>query len=379
MDMARIFCPFFVYTFLGDNVKKVLLFLILLCLPFSVQAFSSNAKAVVLMDMDSKRVLYSENPHYTQSVASISKVITAILAIENGKLDKTIKVGDEVLKAYGSAIYLKVGEKMKLEDLLYGLMLRSGNDAALVIANNIAGSEEKFVKMMNDKAKELGMSDTTFNNPHGLDEEDDGNISSAYDMALLMSYAMKNEDFKEIVKAKYHTVKTNKNTYKWKNKNKLLFNYKYTIGGKTGFTKNARRTLVTAASNNDLNLTVVTIQDGSDFSDHEKLYEEAFNSYKNYQILNSGSISILGEDYYKNNELYLKNDFTYPLTDSEKETINLKFELEKKRDYKNDDQVGNVQIHVGDKIVHTEDIYVKLDKTKLSFFDKLKNFFTNNL
>ena len=378
MDMIRILCSFFVYTFLGDSVKKVLLFLILLCLPFSVNAFNSSAKSVVLMDMDSKRVLYSENPHYTGSVASISKIMTAIIAIENGKLDKEIKVGDEVLKAYGSAIYLKVGEKMKLEDLLYGLMLRSGNDAALVIATHIAGTEKKFVQMMNDKAKEIGMSDTTFKNPHGLDEQDGGNISSAYDMALLMSYAMQNEDFKEIVKTKYHTVKTNKNVYKWKNKNKLLFNYKYTIGGKTGFTKKARRTLVTAASNNDLNLTVVTIQDGSDFKDHEALYEEAFASYKSYKILDKGIISILGEDYYKNNELYLKNDFTYPLTESEKETINLKFELEKKRDYKNNDKVGIAEVHVGDKIVHTEDIYVKLDKTRLSFFDKLKNFFTNN-
>ena len=359
-------------------MKKILLFFILLCVPFCASAFTSDAKAVVLMDMDSKRVLYSENPHYAGSVASISKIMTAILAIENGKLDKEVKVGDEVLKAYGSAIYLKAGEKIKLEDLLYGLMLRSGNDAALVIATNIAGSEKNFVKMMNKKAKELGMNDTTFNNPHGLDEQDGGNISSAYDMALLMSYAMQNENFKKIAGTKYHNVRTNKNTYKWKNKNKLLFNYKYTVGGKTGFTKKARRTLVTAASNNDLNLTVVTIKDGNDFSDHEKLYEEAFNSYKNYLILTSGKISILGEDYYKNNELYIKNDFTYPLTESEKETVNLKFALEKKRDYKNNDKVGNIKIHVGDKIVYTENIYVKLDKTKLSFFDKLKNFFTNN-
>ncbi len=355
-------------------MRKILLFLILLCLPFSVQAFSSNAKSVVLMDMDSKRVLYSENPHYKGSVASISKIMTALIAIENGDLAQTITVGDEVLKAYGSAIYLKAGEQIKLEDLLYGLMLRSGNDAALVIATHIGKTEKNFVKMMNAKAQKLGMQDTLFRNPHGLDEEDGGNVSSAYDMALLMSYAMKNENFQKIVKEKYHTVKTNKNVYKWKNKNKLLFNYNYTTGGKTGFTKKARRTLVTSASNNDLNLTVVTIQDGSDFSDHQKLYEEAFAHYQNYTILNKGVISILGEEYYKNNDLYLRSDFTYPFTESEKETVNLKFKLTKKREYKNDDKVGEVEIYVGEKNIHTENIYVKIAKTKLSLWDKIKNF-----
>ena len=190
-------------------------------------------------------------------------------------------IGDEVLKAYGSGIYVQIGEKIKLEDLLYGLMLRSGNDAALAISVAVAGDTDKFVKMMNEKAKELGMKNTTFNNPSGLDEEK-GNFSSAYDMAILMSYAMKNEEFRKITGTKDHTVKTDKNVYKWHNKNRLLSSYKYITGGKTGFTKIAKRTLVTSASKDGVNLTVVTINDGDDWDDHRNLYEEAFQEYTSY-------------------------------------------------------------------------------------------------
>lgn len=346
-------------------------------IPLTVNAFNSSAKSVVLMDMDSKRVIYSENPHYTASVASISKIMTAIVAIENSDIEKEITVGKEVLKAHGSGIYIKQGEKLKLKDLLYGLMLRSGNDAAVVIATHVGGSVSDFVKLMNEKAKKLEMTDTTFNNPSGLDDDEEGNYSSAYDMALLMSYAMQNDDFREIVKTKYYKLKTNKNVYEWKNKNRLLFDYQYTIGGKTGFTKKAGRTLVTSASKNDLNLTVVTIRDGNDFKDHEDLYEETFNNYQNYKILNKGTLSILGEDYYKDNQLYLKQDFSYPMTESEKNSVKLKFKLEKKREYKNKDKIGVAQIYIGNKKIHTENIYVKLEKEKLSLLEKLKRFLAN--
>ena len=356
---------------------KKLLLIILLLLPFSVHAFDSNAKSAILMDMDSKRILYAKDINYTQSVASISKIMTAILAIEKKDVEDVVVIGDEILKAYGSGIYVKQGEKIKLEDLLYGLMLRSGNDAAVAIANYAGGSIDNFVKEMNKKAKEIGMKNTTFNNPSGLDEKEfKGNFSSAYDMAILMSYAMQNKEFKKIVGTKSHSVKTNMNTYKWKNKNKMLYNYKYTTGGKTGFTKKARRTLVSSASKNDLNLVVVTINDGSDFEDHQNLFEEAFDNYNNYRILKKGTISILGEDYYKKNRLYIKNDFTYPLLDSETGSLSLKFELEKKSNYKTDDQIGVANVYLGDKKVKEEAIYVEKVK-KQSFFSKIKNWFND--
>ena len=213
-----IFSTFFVYIFLGDSVKK-LIFLLILFLPFKIFAYETNAKAFILMDMDSGRVIAGKDVHYVQSVASISKIMTAIVAIENSDINKTITVGDEVLKAYGSGIYIRVGEKLKIKDLLYGLMLRSGNDAALAISVAVSNDVDSFVKLMNEKAKEIGMKDTTFNNPSGLDEEK-GNFSSAYDMALLMSYAMKNEEFRKIVGTKDYSLKTNKNVA-WVNYNGL--------------------------------------------------------------------------------------------------------------------------------------------------------------
>ena len=173
------------------------------------------------MDTDSNRILYAENIHEVRSVASISKIMTAALAVESGKLDEKVVVGDEILSAYGSAIYIKVGEELTLRDLVYGLMLRSGNDAALAIAKYVGGDVDTFVQMMNDKAKKIGMKNTTFNNPSGLDEEA-GNFSTAYDMAILTSYAMQLKIYREIVKTKQYKLQTNKNTYVWNNKNKLL-------------------------------------------------------------------------------------------------------------------------------------------------------------
>ena len=357
-------------------MKKWLLIL-LLFLPFKVFAYSTSAKSAILMDMDSGRVIYGKDVHYVQSVASISKIMTAIVAIENSDINKEVTIGNEVLKAYGSGIYVQIGEKIKLKDLLYGLMLRSGNDAAIAISVAVSGDTNKFVKLMNEKAKDIGMKNTTFNNPSGLDEEK-GNFSSAYDMALLMSYAMKNDDFRKITGTKDYTVKTNKNVYKWHNKNKLLSSYKYITGGKTGFTKIAKRTLVTSASKDDINLTVVTINDGDDWDDHKNLYEEAFGEYTSYMILNKGEVDIIGEDYYKNDSLYLKNNFKYLLRENEKNILKLKYEMNKKRKYKSGDKVGVVKVYLGDDIVHKENIYVKKDEVKKGFWNKILSWFRND-
>ena len=231
-------------------MKKWMIFVVCLFIfPLNVNAVSTSAQAAILLDQDSNRILYSKNIDTVRSVASISKIMTGILAVESGKMDRTVTINDVVLRAYGSGIYVKVGERLKLRDLVYGLMLRSGNDAALAIADYVSGDVDKFVEMMNAKAKEIGMKNTTFHNPSGLDEEEEvGNYSTAYDMALLMSYAMKNEDFKKIVGTKKYTLKTNKNNYIWYNKNKLLQTYQYATGGKTGYTQKARRTLVSTAS-----------------------------------------------------------------------------------------------------------------------------------
>ena len=353
-------------------MKKLIFLLIVLLIPIKITAIETSATSAILMDTDNNRILYSKNIHEVRSVASISKIMTAVIAIESGKLDETVMINDSINKAYGSAIYIKVGEKLTLRDLVYGLMLRSGNDAALAIADYVG--KDSFIEMMNNKASEIGMKNTTFNNPHGLDEEK-GNYSTAYDMAILTSYAMKLDEYRKIVSTKKYTLKTNKNTYVWKNKNKLLSLYKYSTGGKTGFTKIAKRTLVTTASKDNINLVAVTLNDGNDFKDHQDLFEYAFNNYKSYSILEKGIINIYDEKYYSGYSFYIKNNYSYLVSNDERDSITIKFELEKLRDYKTGDKVGFARVFLGDKEIKIESVYIKKKSSNKSFWNKIKDWF----
>ncbi len=358
-------------------MKKIIVLFFLFCIPFSIKAIGTSATSAILMDQDSGRILYTENIHEVRSVASISKVMTAILAVESGKLKNKVTIGDEISGAHGSGIYIKKGEVLTLEDLVYGLMLRSGNDASLAIAHYVAGSVDEFVNQMNQKAVELGMKDTTFYNPNGLDDEEEGNYSTAHDMAILMSYAMQNSEFAKITGTNKYKLKTNMNTYIWYNKNKLLSQYKYTTGGKTGFTKKARRTLVTSASKDNLNLVVVTLNDGNDFLDHKNLFEYGFSNYKNYQVLKKGTLEI-EDEYYKNYKVYIKSNISYPLQESEKDTLNIEYQFIKNKIIKEETEIGTIYLYLGDKEVRTEPIYASQpEKPKKGFFTKLKEWFKN--
>lgn len=245
-----------------------------------------HAESYCVMSGNDGTVTKEKDMHKTQSVASISKIMTAIIAIEQGNLNDPWTVSDDVLKISGSSVYLVPQERVTLEALLYGLMLRSGNDSAHEIALCISGSEEAFVQLMNEKAKELGMNHTCFRNPSGLDETDGGNTSCAYDMALLMRYAMNNDTFAKIVSSEYYDFKKG---VRWKNKNKLLFTYENTTGGKTGFTKHAGRTLVSSATKDETESIVVTLNMGNDFEFHEQSHEELFEQYESYVILKAGT------------------------------------------------------------------------------------------
>ena len=349
----------------------VLIFAVsILFIPNDVSALSLSCRSCILIDNNSGRILYERNINEQRLIASITKIMTAILAIESNKLDDVVVVGKEVLTMYGSNIYIEVGEQMKLRDLIYGLMLRSGNDAAIVIANYIAGSEKEFVKKMNQKAQEIGMKNTVFNNCHGLDENTQ-NISTAYDMALLSRYASKNLVYMEIVGTKKHTVKTNKKTYMWTNRNNLLFDYKYTTGGKTGYTPSAGKTLVTTAKKDGLELTAVTLNDGNQYISHKEMYEYGFSNYRLYKILDKNRIKI-DNSYYKD-KIYLKKDFYYPLTELEKDNIKVKIVLNKLDNYKNKENVGNIYVLLNNKEIYKDKVYVfKRKFDKKSFFVRLK-------
>ena len=345
-------------------MKKILIIiLIILLCPYYVYASTSSAYEYILMDANTKRVLAGKNYHTPLLIASITKIMTCILAIESNKLNDTVKVTDIINKSYGSGIYIEVGEEISLKDLLYGLMLRSGNDAALMVAEYVGGNIPKFVEMMNNKAKEIGMTNTIFVNPSGLDNSDSGNYSTAYDMALLTQYAMKNKEYRNIVKTKNYKVKTNKKTYIWKNKNKLL-KEAYITGGKTGYTEKAKRTLVSTASSDNMDLIVVTIKDSDDWNTHKSLYLYAFDNYKTYRVLKKNSFKVIGDNYYKT-DFYIKNDVYLSLKKEEVGNLIGKIVLEKKEKYKENDQVGEYLIYFNEKLMQKEPIYIKnVKKTK---------------
>lgn len=258
----------------------------LLCLysifPCKVAAVSTSATSAILMDVDSGRVLYAQNENKKMLIASTTKIMTALVALENGELRGAVKVTAEAANTEGSSMYLKAGEKLTLETLLYGLMLSSGNDAAVAVAQGVAGSTDKFVKLMNQKAKELGMSGTSFANPNGLDDEK--HYSTARDMAVLACAAMNNESFARIVSTRSVTVGGRTLT----NHNKLLSYVDGCIGLKTGYTKAAGRTLVSCARRNGQRLVAVTLQDGNDWADHAALYDYGFSQYPAHRAMTIG-------------------------------------------------------------------------------------------
>ena len=355
----------------------ILIFIFMLILIPKVNASTDSASSYILMDETTGRVLLSKDMNSKRLIASITKIMTSTLAIESGKLDEVVEVDDTISKAYGSGIYIEVGEEITLRDLLYGLMLRSGNDAAVMIATYVAGSEEEFVNMMNNKAKELGMKNTTFYNASGLPTPH-GNYSSVYDMALLTRYAMQYNEYKEIVATKKYKVTTNKKTYIWDNKNKLL-KYDFITGGKTGYTEESGRTLVSTAIIDNMNLIVVTIRDSDDWNTHLELYNYAKDNYIGYKVLNKNKFKVYGNNYYKNSTFYIKNDVYIPLLKNEKKSLISHIILEKKENYNNNEKIGKNQILLGDALLYEEDIYIikKDSNKKENIFERIKKWFND--
>ena len=342
---------------------KKILFLIIILFCFNVLASSST----IVMDTNSGRILYQNNAYEKKLIASTTKIMTFVIAYEYARdyLDLEIEAGNEILKMYGTSIYLSLHEKMKLKDLLYGLMLRSGNDAAIVIANFVGGSEEGFVKLMNKKAKFLGMNNTIFSNSHGLDEVTE-NYSTAYDMALLSIYASKIPLYREITKTKYYDVKTNLKSYSWINRNKFVFTYPLFTTGKTGYTPKAGKTFVSTAKKNNLELTIVSLNDANHYDNHRYLYEEMFSKYYNYLLISK-------DDFNKEHkDLLLKKDIYYPLTKEEKENIDIKLIL--------NSNASSITVSLYDKEIIEERVYLKKKetvKTSNNLWVKIKNIFNN--
>ena len=328
-------------------MKKILIIMLLfLCI---------NVKAsIVVMDGDSGRILYGKNEDERKLIASTTKIMTAIVTLENSNIKTNLIVGDEVLKVNGSMIYSKPGEKYTIEDLLYGLMLRSGNDAAMTIAYNVFGYN-RFIQEMNTKAMILGMTNTTYENPHGLND-DTYNYSTAKDLSKLMKYAIQNEQFLKITRTnKYNN---------WYNKNELLNNYKYLISGKTGYTKKSGQVYVSAATKNNKTLIISSIDENNKYELHKKLYEKYFDEYKKYKVLNQYTFSFKE----KTNEkihYYIKKDFDILLKESELNDLKIKV----------DTQNDAIKIFIKDKLIHSQRLYKIEYKNKVNIIKQILSFF----
>lgn len=349
----------------------------------AVQDLAPGAQAAVLLDGNSGRILFEKNSNTRLPIASITKVMTAILAIESGgDLDKLVTIGPNAVGVEGSSIYLKQGEKVPLRSLLYGLMLRSGNDAATAIAEYVGGSVPGFVYMMNQKARELGMNNTHFANPSGLDASD--HYSTARDMAVLASYAMKNPTFKEIVSSKSKSVTwpsepSGKRLFY--NKNKLLSMYPGANGVKTGFTKKAHRTLIGGANKNGRQLITVTLNDGNDWKDHISMFNYGFNQFGITTILNEAQALNLTDpmlNRLKNRYNFLTAQrFDFALSSEELYALELKSNITHPiQAIKDGMRIGNVHVYLNNKIIGLVPI-VAQDTSTLSY--KLNQLFSSLL
>jgi len=301
-------------------IVNIVLLILIYITPLNAVAaaptISTNAEATALIDVSSGRILYSNNGDKPLRIASLTKIMTAIVAIEAGSLSDKVKVSVKAYGVEGSSIYLHLGEEMNLHHMLYGLMLRSGNDAATAIAEHIGGSLDGFIMMMNDKAEQLGMTHSHFTNPHGLDAKE--HYSSANDMAKLTAYALQNPIFREIVKTPSINV-PNPNEewdHRWRNKNKMLYLYEGADGVKTGFTKLSNRTLVSSATRGGQQLAAVTLNDGNDWADHANLLDFGFKHYP-LRVIQSRSEPLKGTTFVS------PTTFVYPLREDEQLDIHV--------------------------------------------------------
>ena len=266
----------------GRVFLGTLLIVLIICL-FSVsffekvseKALAAEKSGAICMSADTGEIFFAKNEDLRLPMASTTKIMTALLVIENCLPSEVVTVTEKTVGVDGSSIYLKAGDRLTVEELLYGLMLRSGNDAAETLADYCAGSIDNFVEMMNERAAQLGLRNTHFANPHGLHDPD--HYTSAYDLCALSCYAMRNERFRKIVSTQFITVGVGENKRYWSNKNKILHTFSGGNGIKTGYTKDAGRCLVASATREGKTVVSVVLNRPDMFAACEKMMEEAFS------------------------------------------------------------------------------------------------------
>lgn len=342
-----------------------------------ISNFDVNAAGAIVMEMKSGRILYGKNINKKLPMASTTKILTTLITLNQPDINTKFTVNEKDFLAEGSSMGLKNNDKVSLEELCWGMILPSGNDAANAAAVKISGNKENFANLMNKTAEELGMYNSHFVTPSGLDDDD--HYSTAYDMAVLTREAMKNEKFREICKSStYQILFGNPPTEKTLvNYNKLLKRYKYCTGVKTGYTDNARRCLVSTACKNGIELIIVTLNCREDFEIHEKLYEYFFDKLKLYDLsefTQNIKVNIAGVT--RPLKVVPKDLPLVPLLDGEKENLKVKILLNPiiyapiyKGKY-----LGDIEIYSGDVVIYKTELISPIKTEILS--KKTKNRFT---
>ena len=345
-----------------------------------------NSRRCVIFDRTSKTIMYGKNEELRSAMASTTKIMTATIALENGNLQDEVTIDRKAAGTGGSRLGLKRGDKITLNDLLYGLMLRSGNDAAVAIAEHIGGSVEGFAELMNQKATELGLKDTHFVTPHGLDSSE--HYTTALELAKLTDYALKNEKFAKIVATKSTTISINGNPRQLFNTNELLGVLNGVIGVKTGFTNGAGRCLVTETKRGDMDIIVVVL--GADTKkdrtkDSIKLIEYAFSNFTKVNIkgktieefekwerINRNRILIIkGQKDRISLDIGKFNTETIPVKETDKLEITINTINQLEAPVEKNTKVGTIIIKLNDNIIDSIDIVCgeKIErKTWLDYF-----------
>ncbi len=327
------------------------------------------SKSAILMDKNSGRVLWGKDENEKMPMASTTKIMTLLVALEKGDFEKEVIVSSKASRAPDVQLNIKEGEKFKLEDLLYPLMLESSNDVAIAIGEHTGGSVEGFAEMMTEKAKEIGAVNTQFKNPNGLDE--DGHYSTAYDLALITKYALDNPDFVKIINTKTYTFKSDLRSYTVNNKNRLLSSFNGGNGVKTGYTNKAANCFVGSAKRDDVELISVVLQAGwgatgreGKWTDTYEILNYGFDNFHLHKVIQKGEVALgdINVLTSKVNKLPIgytvTEDFYLLLSDEEKENIYIKEEfIEEIEAPVNEGMViGEAKVYLNDDVVNRYEI-----------------------
>ena len=348
----------------------------------SADAMSCSARGCIVIETTTGRKLFAQNENKKMPMASTTKIMTAITAIENcNDLDEKFEISAKAVGVPGTSLYLRKGDVYSTRDLLYALMLISGNDASVAIAEHVAGSTSEFVTLMNDLSKKIGAKNTHFANTHGLDA--DGHYTTAYDLAKITAYALDNDTFREIVGTK-NTKITNgagENRY-LKNKNKLLSTLDGCIGVKTGFTDDAGRCLVSAIEKNDMRLVCVVLNCGPMFQESAELLKSCVELYKLYDLTENYDycqIIDVVNGRSPNAKIGTKEKFLYPLTENELDNLRYVYTYPESVDapLEKDSKIGNIEIFLNNDLLFSEKIYTIEEIKPRSILQRMQDFFKN--